>query len=110
MTESLPYILLVLFAVPSAITGLAVWQLKRAIEKSEKRRETADKARDDYNVIVIESVNASIALGEATAKAVQKIPDAHCNGDMHAALAYTQQVKHRQKDFLTRKGVEKINS
>mgnify|MGYP000727273512 CR=1 FL=1 len=27
----------------------------------------------------------SLALGEATAKAVQRIPDAKCNGDMHAA-------------------------
>lgn len=32
--------------------------------------------------------------------AVQQIPDAHCNGDMHAALDYAQQVKHEKKDFL----------
>ena len=49
-----------------------------------------------------------IALGEATARAVQRIPDAHCNGDMHAALDYAAKVKHEQKDFLTRQGIESI--
>ena len=51
---------------------------------------------------------ASVALGEATAKAVQRIPDAHCNGDMHAALDYASQVKHEQKEFLTKRGIHAI--
>lgn len=56
----------------------------------------------------MQGVNAAIALGEATAKAVQRIPDAHCNGDMHAALEYAAKVKHEQKDFLTQQGVESL--
>lgn len=59
-------------------------------------------------VVALEGVNAAIALGEATARAVQRIPDAHCNGDMHAALDYAAKVKHEQKDFLTRQGIESI--
>ena len=51
---------------------------------------------------------ASVALGEATAKAVQRIPDAHCNGDMHAALDYASQIKHEQKEFLTKRGIHAI--
>ena len=54
------------------------------------------------------AIGASIALGEATARAVQRIPDAHCNGDMHAALDYAQRVKHELKDFLTEQGVQAI--
>ena len=38
----------------------------------------------------------------------QRIPDAHCNGDMHAALDYAAKVKHEQKDFLTKQGIESI--
>ena len=34
--------------------------------------------------------------------------DAHCNGDMHAALEYARQIKHEQKDFLTQQGIEAI--
>lgn len=46
--------------------------------------------------------------GEATARAVQRIPDAHCNGDMHDALDYAADIKHKQKDFLTRQGVSSL--
>ena len=52
--------------------------------------------------------SAAIALGEATARAVQRIPDAHCNGDMHAALDYAAKIKHAQKDFLTSQGIHAI--
>ena len=45
---------------------------------------------------------------ERRAVAVQRIPDAHCNGDMHAALEYARKVKHAQKDFLTEQGVKAI--
>lgn len=57
---------------------------------------------------IINSVNAAIALGEATARAVQRIPDAHCNGDMHAALDYAQKVKHEQKNFLNEQALKHI--
>ena len=36
---------------------------------------------------------------------MQRIPDAHCNGDMHDALAYATRVKHDTKDFMTQQGV-----
>ena len=49
-----------------------------------------------------------LRLGEATARAVQRIPDAHCNGDMHAALDYAQKVKHEQKDFLNEQALKQI--
>ena len=51
---------------------------------------------------------AAIALGEATAKAVQRIPDAHCNGDMHAALDYASKVKHAQREVVSRCGIKSI--
>ena len=37
-----------------------------------------------------------------------RIPDAHCNGDMHDALEYAGRIKHEQKDFLTEQGIESI--
>ena len=39
---------------------------------------------------------------------VQRIPDVHCNGDMHDALEYAGRIKHEQKDFLTEQGIESI--
>ena len=72
-----------LACIPSAIVGLAIWLLQRKISKSEKAREEREKVREKNELYIIETVGASLALGEATARAVQRIPDAHCNGDMH---------------------------
>ena len=47
-------------------------------------------------------------LGEATARAVQRIPDANCNGDMHQALDYVANVQRKQKDFLMELGIHSI--
>lgn len=88
--------------IPTAVLGLLVWQLKRRIERQEARQEAAEKAREEFETNLYESSLAAIALGEATAKAVQRIPDAHCNGDMHAALDYAAEVKHKQRDHQLR--------
>ena len=100
--------ILILLGIPSAITGLFFWMLKRRIEKQEKERREREKNREELIVSMIQSTNAALALAEATAKAVQRIPDAHCNGDMHEALNYVAKVKHTQKEFLTKKGIESI--
>ena len=105
--------------IPSAITGFLVWNFERKIAKREAKREKEqeerhkkeaerEKAREELQILTIKGVSAPIALGEATAKAVQRIPDAHCNGDMHDALNYAIKIKHEQKDFLTRMGIASV--
>lgn len=110
------------YIIPAAaaiIVALIEWQAARdrsntkaekekaALQEAEdkKHREEQEKAREQMMVKLLQSVNASIALAEATARAVQRIPDAHCNGDMHDALAYAIRVKHDTKDFMTQQGV-----
>lgn len=99
------------FSIPSAITGFCFWLLEKKLKardekQAEERKKEEEKAakreqdREKNELFLVKAVGASLALGEATAKAVQRIPDAHCNGDMHAALNYAQKVKHEQKDFL----------
>lgn len=94
--------------IPSAIMGLIVWKLERRISKREKSIEEREVAQEDLFLLLVQSTGAAIALGEATAKAVQRIPDAHCNGDMHEALEYATSIKHKQKDFLARQGVHAL--
>ena len=105
--------------IPSALTGFLVWNFERKIAKREAKREKEheerhkkeaerEKAREELQILTIQGVSAAIALGEATAKAVQRIPDAHCNGDMHNALNYAIKIKHEQKDFLTRMGIASV--
>ncbi len=105
--------------IQAVVTSMGIWLIQRSITKRDKvveKREAArceaaerrEKEREDMEYNLLTAVNASMALGEATARAVQRIPDAHCNGDMTAALSYTTEVKHDLKNFLNRKAVEKI--
>jgi len=106
-------------SVPSAITGFCFWLIERRIEKRDEKEDAErkkrqgevderEKSREQLELHIIKSVSAAISLGEATARAVQRIPDAKCNGDMKAALEYAQQVKHEQNDFLNGQGVKNI--
>lgn len=120
--------------IPSALTvaivGFFVWLLERSIAKretaraeEEAKREKAREAeeakleaertkqensRKAFEKNLLATSNAALALGEATARAVQRIPDAHCNGDMHAALNYAAKIKHEQRDFLAAQGIDNI--
>lgn len=100
--------LLTLLGIPTAITSLGLWMLQRKMARLEEIRDKREAAREKNEVLLIQNTRAALALAEATAIAVQRIPDAHCNGDMHAALEYARKVKHEQKDFLTEQGVKAI--
>lgn len=111
--------LVALLGIPTAVTGFCFWLLEHRIQKRERQKEAEEakrqkeaaareRAREDLQIITIQGMSAAIALGEATARAVQRIPDAHCNGDMRAALDYAANIKHAQKDFLTSQGIHAI--
>ena len=65
--------------VPTAVTGLCFWLLRRRIDRREDERAEIERARN-------------------------------CNGDMSDALHYAAQVKHSQKDFLTKQGIEHLHT
>ena len=106
--NSIEFFIAFLACVPSAIVGFAIWALQRRITKAEKAREERERIREKNEKLLIDTVGASLALGEATAKAVQRIPDAHCNGDMHKALDYAAKVKHDHKEFLHEQAIRNI--
>lgn len=94
--------------IPSGITAFCFWILEQKLDKREKKREEKEKVREKQELLMVKSIGAALALGEATAEAVARIPDTHCNGDMHAALEYARKIKHEQKDFLTQQSIEAI--
>ena len=105
-----PYIVAFVAAlgVPSAITGFLFKRIEKKLDQREKEREKEEEIREQSEFMMVKSIGAAIALGEATARAVQRIPDAKCNGDMHAALEYATSVKHEQKDFLIKRGIHDV--
>ncbi len=91
--------------IPSLILSGVVGLL---FTKFEKRLERKENIREKHDYLLIKSISAAMTLGEATAEAVQRIPDAHCNGDMHRALEYAKEVKHEQREFLAKQAVSGI--
>lgn len=91
--------------IPGAIMGLIVWRIKGRFEEKEKELLGKEQARQELILLLVQSTRASIALGEATAHAMQR---GHTNGDTEAALAYATEVKHKQKDFLARQGIHAL--
>lgn len=100
--------LIVAMGIPSAITGLLVWWLKRYIDKRETERQEREKKQEELMLLIMQTSRATNVLAEATARAVQRIPDAKCNGDMTAALEEAAKIHKIEKDFLFRQGVEHI--
>ena len=105
--------------IPTALTGLLVWWLKRHIDKkdqeaeerAEKERKLAEereKNTEKLMLMIMQTSRATNVLAEATAKEVQRIPDAHCNGDMTAALERAAKIQKEEQQFLIDQGVKHI--
>lgn len=108
MESNMIMTLLAAASIPSAITAFCFWILQRRITKRDVELEEKEKAKEKNELLLIRLAGASLSLGEATAAAVQRIPDAHCNGDMHAALEYARKVKHDHKDMLYEEAIKNL--
>ena len=64
--------------VPSAVMGLIVWRLKTRMEAREASQDKKNADQQQLFLLIVQSTRASIALGEATAHAMQR---GHTNGD-----------------------------
>ena len=109
----------VAFGIPSAIMSIFAGVLTRKIDKHQKNIEADAEARraaaaekekrnEEFLLTMLQSTRAAVVLSEATAKAVQRIPDAHCNGDMHSALEYAADIQKKEKDFLMKLGIHSL--
>ena len=109
--------------IHTAVTGMFFGILKFKIEKmltkqednrkaeeEERERKAVEReqAREELIMLQIKSSRAAITLSEATAKAVQRIPDARCNGDMTKALEIAAKIQREEKEFLFNKGIHSI--
>lgn len=98
--------LFLLFGIPSAITGLGIWWLKRRVEASEKKSQEQQQNIEALILMIVQSSKANQIGIQAIARAIQRIPDAKCNGDMTAALAEMEKIQAQEKQFLISKGIK----
>ena len=100
--------LILLFGIPSTITGLGVWWFKRRVEQSEKKNQEQQENIEALILMIVQSSKANQIGIQAIARAVQRIPDAQCNGDMTTALAQMEEIQQQEKEFLMKKGIRFI--
>lgn len=95
--------------VPSAIIGgiiaLFFKRLEKKIDDDRKEQERKEKARREYEVFQVKTMTAVMALSKANAIALK---NGKCNGETSAALAYLDEVKHEQRDFLSKQGIDHL--
>lgn len=98
--------LIAVFGIPAAITGFGIWWIKRRIEKNEAKNKEHEANLEALVLMMMSSTRANTVGITAIAKAVQRIPDAHCNGDMTAALEQMESIQKKEQQFIIDKGVK----
>ena len=76
---------------------------ERGYDLAERQKNT-----ETLMLMIMQTSRATNVLAEATARAVQRIPDAHCNGDMTAALERAARIQKEEQQFLIDQGVKHI--
>lgn len=104
----MPMEFVIAMGIPTAFTGFLVWWLKRHIDESAKEAREREANIDKMMLMTMQNSRATYVLAEATAKAVQRIPDAHCNGDMTEALKKAKVIQEEEQQFLIDQGVKRI--
>lgn len=99
----------VIAALPSAlitaIFSFFLGRINKRLAEAEEKQQKREAARREFECYQIQMTAANAALGKANAVALQ---NGKCNGETHAALEYLETVKHKQRDFLYRHGVDDI--
>jgi hypothetical protein len=92
--------------IPSIVSGIGLYAISHSMNNHQEKlkKQEADHIKSEDHIL-----NTLIATAEGTeaiAKAVQRIPDAHCNGDMKAAIEKVEKSLSSQRDFLREKAIE----
>ena len=97
--------LLIAMSVDRCRAAFCFWMIEQKIKKQQKEEDEKEKIREKNETLIIKSVMAAIALGEAAATALK---NGHANGETEAALEYARKIKHEQRDFLAEQGIKGI--
>ena len=95
-------------AICSGAIGFAIWWLKRYIDRRDQEHDEKNKNTEKLMLMIMQTSRATNVLAEATARAVQRIPDAHCNGDMTSALERAAAIQKEEQQFMFDQAIKHI--
>ena len=111
VTFTVPQIVVAIVAamgVPACLCSLLFRRLEKKMDRREVAREEKEANTERLTLMILQSSRSTMVLAEATARAVQRIPDANCNGDMTAALERAAKIQREEQQFLFDQGVKHI--
>ena len=100
--------LALIFGIPTAITGFGIWWAQRRIQKNEQKAKEHEENLEALVLMMMQTTRANTVGITAIARAVQRIPDAQCNGDMTAALEEMEKIQQKEQQFIIDKGIRYI--
>ena len=103
-------VFVVALGLPGATVGLLFRRLEKKLDRADDSRTEKEETRQRYEELMIELAMASLSLSEATATALQRMPDAKCNGDMSSALSWSKEVKLKYHQFAREQAAKTINA
>ena len=103
-----PIEIFTLFAIPTSITGWVVWWVKKKLDQQEERQLEREKNHEKLMVMMMNSTKANSIGIQAVARAVQRIPEAHANGDIDSAIEEMNKLQKAEDNFLTEQGIKHI--
>ena len=103
-----PIEIFTLFAIPSSITGLFFWWFKKKMDQQEQRQLEREENQQQLMIMMMNSTKANSIGIQAVARAVQRIPDAHANGDIDSAIEEMNKLQKAEDNFLTEQGIKHI--
>ena len=91
--------------ISGALFGFIFRRIEKKLDSHDAERNQIAKDRREFEQFELKTLLAVTALCEANSHALQ---NGKCNGETHKALAYLDEVKHEQQDFLLRQGVNHL--
>lgn len=104
--------IIVAAGIPSAICGIVTAVVQRSVikrlDKAEKEQIEAEKRREQGQIMLIDSVNASIKLSETIAEGCKKSGLSGFNGNVAEAMQYAEDIRHQQNKYYRDMGIKQV--
>lgn len=104
--------ILVAAGIPSAILGIIIALIQRSIikrlDKAEKHRIEAEEKREQGQIMLIDSINASIKLSETIAEGCKKSGLSGFNGNVEEALKHAEAIRTKQNKYYRDAGIRQV--
>lgn len=93
-------------AIPSFVSGFGLYLISKTMTAHQTTQEKRESDRIEGETHVLKTLMDTAEATKAIATAIQRIPDAHCNGDMKAAIKKMDASIASQREFLRKQAVK----